>query len=554
MSSRRSDVILLVVALAASAIFTSQLHLLWPLARMDLNVPAARLERDARTFLTSRRFDLRGYRAAAVLNVDDGALDYAERTFGRARAQDWIERGLPLAYYRVDFKKEGVERTYSVELHPARGVIGWRTTVEEDAPGPRPTLAQAEGAAERALRRVMHLDPEAWTATAATAAERPHRRDHAFTFEQPLSRDPDFGQYVRVTVAGEEVLSVTWRLVVPSPAARAARAQEAPGIALETCGFILAGVAAVGAFFVFLAGLRDGRARFDRPATWVGMLFVCLIGTQLLQESNLILQWEPLLPWWVFLVRSLVDFAVSGVWNLLLLLAVIAAGDALDQGLGAGKGDALWALSRGHLTEPRVGAASARGFLLGLICGAVMVLAVATLEALVGIQVDVQPRGFFFYALNAAFPSASTLLFFGYVALAEELSYRYFGGLWLRSALRSRWLAVAIPALIYGLTHTRLDFLPPAEPFWGRAAVMTLVGCVWGWAFFRYDALTVVLSHLSADLFIFNWPRLTSADPATVTSAAVTIAAPLLPAVLAGAAWAFRRLRPRALPGTTLEG
>jgi hypothetical protein len=172
-----------------------------------------------------------------------------------------------------------------------------------------------------------------------------------------------------------------------------------------------------------------------------------------------------------------------------------------------------------------------------------MVLAVAALEAVVGIEVDVQPRGFFFYALNAAFPSASTLLFFGYVALAEELSYRYFGGLWLRSALRSRGLAIAIPALIYGLTHTRLDFLPPADPFWGRAAVMTLVGCVWGWAFFRYDALTVVLSHLSADLFIFNWPRLTSADPRTVAAAAATMAAPLLPAAVAGTAWVARRLR-----------
>ena len=92
---------------------------------------------------------------------------------------------------------------------------------------------------------------------------------------------------------------------------------------------LVEGVAAVGAFFVFLSGLRDGRARFDRPATWVAMLFACLIGTQLLQKSTLMGHWEPLLPWWVFELRYLVDYAVSGVWNLLLLLAVIAAGDCL---------------------------------------------------------------------------------------------------------------------------------------------------------------------------------------------------------------------------------
>jgi hypothetical protein len=61
--------------------------------------------------------------------------------------------------------------------------------------------------------------------------------------------------------------------------------------------------------------------------------------------------------------------------------------------------------------------------------------------------------------------------------------------------------------------------LPPAEPFWARALVMTLVGCVWGWAFLRYDALTVVVSHLTADLFIFNWPRLASGDPGLIVRA-----------------------------------
>lgn len=60
---------------------------------------------------------------------------------------------------------------------------------------------------------------------------------------------------------------------------------------------------------------------------------------------------------------------------------------------------------------------------------------------------------------------------------------------------------------------------------------MTLVGCLWGWAFLRWDALTVVTSHFTADLFIFNWPRLASGDPHVVASAALTILLPVLPAL-----------------------
>ena len=166
-----------------------------------------------------------------------------------------------------------------------------------------------------------------------------------------------------------------------------------------------------------------------------------------------------------------------------------------------------------------------------------MALAVVALEIGVGATTSLQPRGFFFYPLNSDSPALTSLLFFWGVALAEELGYRYFGGSWLLKLTDRRWAAIVVPAIVYGLTHTRLDFLPPAEPFWARALVLTLVGCVWGWAFLRYDALTVVLSHFTADLFIFNWPRLASGQPTQVALAIGTICVPLVPALL----WPLRR-------------
>jgi hypothetical protein len=189
-----------------------------------------------------------------------------------------------------------------------------------------------------------------------------------------------------------------------------------------------------------------------------------------------------------------------------------------------------------------VGLASLRGFAIGLVCGGVMAAAVAGLVAIGG-YASVQPRGFFFYGLNASAPSLATLAFFTNIALLEELGYRFFAGRWLLDVTRRPWVAILVPAAVYGLTHTGLSFLPPAEPFWGRAVVMTLVGCVWGWAFLRYDALTVVTSHLTADLFIFNWPRLASAHPDVRLAALATVAAPLAPAAAAAAAALVRRVR-----------
>lgn len=60
------------------------------------------------------------------------------------------------------------------------------------------------------------------------------------------------------------------------------------------------------------------------------------------------------------------------------------------------------------------------------------------------------------------------------------------------------------------------------------------MGCVWGWGFLRFGALTVIISHFTADLFIFNWPRLAGGDPKLMLIAVMTIAVPLIPAATAG--------------------
>jgi hypothetical protein len=526
------------VSLLAGVLFFTSLDRLWPLPGIELVADEAGLRRQARSLLRERGFDLAGYRASHRLVVDTAALDYVDRTFGRETTLGWIAGGAPLFVQRVYFKKAGEPTTYGVEIHPGAGVIGWWQQVEEDEPG-----ASLDEGAARALARAALTELTAGLRLEADDAhhyeERSHavveqvgRRDHTFRFERVLRGTPELRERLDVRVTGDRVGRATRSWLVPGAARRAARAAEAPGRALETVGFALLAVAVLAAFFIFLTKLRAGAAEIGPPALWGGAVMVCLLATYALQHAELFAYWEPLWPRWVSNLRYVVFRAIQEVWIVVVLLALIAAGDALDRESGAGRGASLRLLGRGRLLHPAVALASARGFLVGLLCGGTMTLAVLALEAGVDASTALQPRGFFLYPLNSASPAATTLLFFLGVALAEELGYRYFGGSWILTWSGRRLPAVVVPALIYGLTHTRLDFLPTAEPFWGRALVLTLVGAVWGWAFLRYDALTVVLSHYTADLFIFNWPRLASARAESVVVSAATIAVPLLPALL----------------------
>jgi membrane protease YdiL (CAAX protease family) len=531
----RHDAALLIAGLVAGWLFFSSLSVLWPLADVDLVLSGNEVQSRARDFLQQRGFDLDGYRAASMLSVSESTLDYVERTFGRARTQGWIAEGLPLVFYTVHFKKRGEPVTYVANFHPEAGVIGWNKNIPEDYPGRRLTQEQARALALEGLTVGLRLDATEFHEQSASTSEQPERRTHEFVYEREISVVPRLRERVFLTVAGDEVVRGSRWLRVPDAAARDRRAAEAPGIAFETVGFALLAGGAIAAFFVFLRRLRDGSVRLGRAAVWPAAVFVCLLGTWALETPRLFRNWEPLWPQWVSNLRYLTLTAIQQAWLLVVLLAVVAAGQALDRGLGAGRGSSLWALARGRLFDLSVARASGRGFLVGLLCGGAMTLAVVALQATVGATTGIQPRGFFFYTLNSASPALASLLFFFGVALAEELGYRFFAGSWLLSLTGRKWIAVLLPAVVYGLSHTRLDFLPPAEPFWARAVVLTLVGCVWGWAFLRYDALTVVLSHFTADLFIFNWPRLASGQAGVVAVSVLTICVPLVPFALGAA-------------------
>ncbi len=561
---QRSDLALAAAALLGGVLFFSSLGSLWPLARMDLDVPRASLEARARGALQAAGVSTEGYDAASELTVDDEVLDYLQRQLGEARTQALIARGLPIFQYEVRFKRRGEPDWMWVDLPAGDGVIGWGRTVQEDEPGASPSGQRARRIARRAIAPWLSAPRSGWREQGLYAQDRPHRRDHDFVFERYLSEKPPLRERLVVTVTGRSVTAVDHTLVVPEWARRRERRRQAPITALQMIGFLFAGAAGLGAFTVFLTRLRAGTVRLAPAARWVAVIGVCFVVTQALRPAQLLLAWDPLWPRWISDLQALGGAAGAGAWILLVLFVVIAAGDALDReaaapgGVGAGeprfgataplaarRGEALWAAARGRLTDAAVGLASLRGFLVGLVCGGVMAASVLAIERLAGGWSPIQPQGFFFYALNSRAPAVATLLYFLMVALVEELAYRFFAGTWLLQLTGSRLAAIVLPAILYGTTHTGLAFVPPAEPFWGRALVFTLVGCVWGWAFLRYDALTVVLSHFSADLFIFNWPRLGSGDPILVAKGIATLAVPLVPALL----WlAFGRLRGRAEP------
>ena len=114
---------------------------LWPLADADLTRPRPLLVRAADSALAARGLAgsgrLAGYSVATQLDVDEAALDYAERTYGRDAAQQLVRAGAPLVVYDVLAKRSGNPDGFAVTIHPSGRVVGWSAGVQDDRPGAR---------------------------------------------------------------------------------------------------------------------------------------------------------------------------------------------------------------------------------------------------------------------------------------------------------------------------------------------------------------------------------------------------------------------------------
>ncbi len=538
----RVDKILAVLAVLCGALTFVALPQLWPLPDMDLDADRGELIADARVFLTERGFDVDEASASVKLKVDARDLDYVEESFSREQVQDFIRDGARLYWYEVLFKQQGTKVTWRVDVNPNTGVIAWRKGIQDDTPGARLSKDEAKELALVAIRDGLQLDVSDFREVQASSTRRGSRTDHVITWRRRIAKSPRLDERLSVSVRGDEVTYAGLDYEIPAKARRAMKASEAPRKLLEAIGFTLLAIGAVIAFVVFLKRLQAGDVKLTGALRWTAVAASCLIATSLLRQGWLFGLWETLWPRWVSDVVELLQYHVHMAWVYIVILGVIAAGDAIDREAGHNRGESLWLMSAGKLHHPKVAAASARGFAVGLLCGLVLAVVIAAEVFFFDGRIDLQPRFYFMTVLNAASPAWMSLLIFLPIAMGEEIGYRLFLGTYLEKKTGLRWLAILVPAAIYGIVHTDFAFLPPEHPWWGRAVAMTAIGVVWGWAFFRFDALTVVLSHWTADLFIYNWPRLASDDPLTLGATVLTLLVPLIPV----AAWALfgRMARP----------
>jgi len=544
---KRTDALLLGAAMVCGAGFLVSLDRLWPVADLPISTDARILEGMALEHQSAVGQDLGDWSAESQLVVDEPALSWLERTRSRRETQDLLSE-LPVYLHEVQFKKAGNPGVVTFWIHPSQGLVGWNRTTEDDEAGPRLDSAHARAAVLAAVREHIGQDLSGWELRRREVRHLDSRDDQTFVFQRAAAPGSDVEEQMTVWLAGASVREVRPSVVVPPAWIRQGRRRQFLEQFVQAVAFSVFASMGVAAFLYKLWAVRRGLVGFKIPAIGAGLVVFCMGAVRLLRGPRLFELWDPVGPRWMSAARTLLQGAISDLLPALMVFCFVAASDALDQEAPRHRGIALRNFLRLRWNHVGVGHASLRGFLLGWVAGGVLALATWGMSHVPGALVELQPRGFFFYGLNSSHPTLLLALFFLQISLVEELGYRHFAGNAILRLGLGRWAAACLPALVYGAVHCGESFLPPADPWWARIVPITLVGILWGWAFIRWDALTVVLSHWACDLFLFNRTRILSDDPWTRLSAVGCIAIPLLPAAVAIGWRAWERLRKRPDP------
>lgn len=516
----------------------------FPEASVDFRVTREEAVARAQKFLNDQGHLVSDYQSSVVFSVDNNAKTYLEREVGLEVANRLTAGDVIIWWWDVRFFLPQQQEEFRVAVDPSGRVVGTRHVVEEARAGAKLESEAARALAEALLREHIKLDLAGYTYLPGEAnpTERPNRRDWSFTWErrvatlEQLKKDAPY--HVRVTVKGDKADGYQEFLKVPE-------AWERDYEKLRSSNTFFQLVAQVpyaflmGAVFLVLFDLaRRGLVQWH-GALKLGLVLAALFFVMNVNEWPLTRHgYDTNSSYEGFLVQSLAMAALASVALALLATLSVASGEPLYRGDHPNKLLLGAAFTRRSWRE----GVQSKEFFMASVIG--LAMAAAHIGFVVAFYLLGKDIGFwapqeikYTDAVSTALPWIYPLAISLYAATSEEFMFRLFAIPLLLRLTKSKWVAVIVPAFIWGFLHSAY----PQQPGWVRGVEVGFIGIVAGWVMLRWGILATLIWHYTVDALLIGLFLLRSENFYFQVSGYVVVALTLFPLLFAAGAYAVRR-------------
>jgi hypothetical protein len=516
----RLIVVCLVVIVAGAAITLALFRRAFPEASIEFRVNRNEARTVAEKFLASRGRDVGKHRFAGRFGVEEEPKVYLERELGLEKASAYYGRDAKVWRWEMRWFQSGIKEEERVAITPLGDLAAFESVRKDDAPGPRPTEEEARAIAVKYLAsrglagNLKRIE--------STPVSRPARTDWRFVDERTGFAMGEATVRYLTNVSGNEVAAFHEFVHVPEAWTRDYAKLRSKN---NTANL-------VGNFFLFLTFLAmivvliTKIVRKDIPWKLVAGFGAVAFLLSLLSTLNgvplSLYHYDTADPLSGHLAKEIVLGALAAVAIGAFIALVVASAEPIYRERFPGHFSLPGLFSRRGLRS--------KGFFRGLLLGyamtafffayqAVFYVVAARFGAWAPAEIPYDD------ILNTALPWA-TVLFIGFLpAVLEEGSSRLFSISFLDKLGAGRFVAVVLPAFIWGFNHAAY----PNQPFYIRGLEVGFAGVAIGFLMLRFGALPLLVWHFTVDALYTALLLLRSRNAYYVVTGGVSALILLLP-------------------------
>jgi len=494
----RNDIRLLAflaLVTAASIAYTrANFFAAFPEASIDLRYSREEITRRAQAFLQEQGYSVQGFRNITLFEPDERARLYLERELGLEEANRLMQGPVSAWRWRARWYRPPQKDEFLVYISPVGRLVGFEREIPEIAPGARLPRDAARDVAERFLRSQTNA---AHRLIEEALEERPNRHDHVFTWEQEGFRAKDARYRRTVTIQGDRVGRYLEFLHVPEQWERDFATMRSANELYTQIAQALFFLLVLAALAVLLYGIRHQAIRWRTVLAISGVVAALMVANSWNMLPFFLDGMPTSSTHWKSVVLGLLRGIGDGVYALFFVLLAAAPGEPAYRELRGRALSLRTAFTRSGVRSKEFFLACATGY--GL---AAAHIAFIVAFYLIGRRFGVWSPQDIRYSdlLSTALPWLYPMAISVFASVSEEFWFRLLAIPLLLRFLKSRWLAIVLPAFVWGFLHANY----PQQPAFIRGIEVGLIGVAAGCLMLRFGILSTLVWHYTVDAILIG--------------------------------------------------